>query len=322
MNEKADNRISVIVPVYNRAYTLGATLQSIALQTVLPTEVVVVDNNSTDGGMDIARQFAETVPFEMRFASCKKQSAAAARNVGAEMATGDWLLFFDSDDIMYPRLVATYNEAINRNDVARIIVVPQEFKFLNGTRKTVSPPLHGDCVVSQIMHTLITTNNMIVSRDALYGVGGWNEELPSWNDWELGVRLLLKYAPETLVLRNIEPQLCHVLQADSITGVGYAHHLDQCLKAIGVVEKMVRDSLAAGKEQDTYNLLLEYKRIMLAAQCKKEGDSRWRGLRNGVLDNIPGGMVRILYKLIFEYISKGLPGGSHIALGAIRLHLR
>ena len=313
--------ISVIIPVYNRESTLHATLDSIAGQTELPGEIIIVDNNSTDGSVEVANDFVSKFKgCPVVIISCKARGASAARNAGVAVASGSMLLFFDSDDIMYPSLIATYCRALSLAENARVVVVPQHFRMLDGKLRTVNHPLHGDAVVSQILHTIVTTNNMLVQKSAFEAVGEWNEDLPSWNDWEFGLRLLLRFGRDTLFLHNVSPQLCHVLQEKSITGKGFSHHLDACLSAISAAETDIK---AAPQEwRHLYEHLLAYKRVMLAAQASREGDKRGEVLLQSVLATLPSVTLRFIYRCIYRYISTGLPGGSRLALTASRIYLK
>jgi glycosyltransferase involved in cell wall biosynthesis len=90
-------KISIVVPAFNEARGLGATLASIRAATAAldargwSHEVVVCDNNSTDGTADVARAAGATVVFE------PFNQISRARNTGAAQATGDWLVFVDAD---------------------------------------------------------------------------------------------------------------------------------------------------------------------------------------------------------------------------------
>lgn len=94
-------RISVVVPVYNVEPFLDACLRSIAGQTCADLEVVMVDDGSTDAGPEIAERFAARDP---RFRLIRQPNAGlgAARNTGLDAATGEFLAFCDSDDVLPP----------------------------------------------------------------------------------------------------------------------------------------------------------------------------------------------------------------------------
>lgn len=91
-------RFSVILPVYNRAASLGPALDSVLDQTRPADEIIVIDDGSGDDIM------AALAPYEGRIRILRQANAgvAAARNTAARAATGDWLTFQDSDDLWTP----------------------------------------------------------------------------------------------------------------------------------------------------------------------------------------------------------------------------
>jgi GT2 family glycosyltransferase len=88
-------RVSAIIPAYNRAAFLGETIGCLLAQTTPPHEIIVVDDGSTDETAAVVATFGELV----RYMRIDNSGAPVARNVGAAMATGDWLWFCDSDDL-------------------------------------------------------------------------------------------------------------------------------------------------------------------------------------------------------------------------------
>jgi CDP-glycerol glycerophosphotransferase len=91
--------VSVIVPVYNTEAYLRACLDSVAAQTVEDLEVIVVDDGSTDGSAAIASEFAARDP-RFRLVTQPNGGLGNARNNGADVATGEFLAFVDSDDVL------------------------------------------------------------------------------------------------------------------------------------------------------------------------------------------------------------------------------
>jgi glycosyltransferase involved in cell wall biosynthesis len=87
--------VSVVVPTYNRASLIGATIESILDQSCAPAEVIVVDDGSTDETESVVRQFPSTVKYH-RIANSR---VCAARNFGVSLATSPWIAFCDHDDL-------------------------------------------------------------------------------------------------------------------------------------------------------------------------------------------------------------------------------
>ena len=88
-------RISVLVPCYNAARYLAEALASVLEQQPSPDEVIVIDDGSTDGSTTIAESFGPPV----RCVRQEQTGAAAARNHGVSLASGELVAFLDADDI-------------------------------------------------------------------------------------------------------------------------------------------------------------------------------------------------------------------------------
>jgi glycosyltransferase involved in cell wall biosynthesis len=98
--------ISIIIPAFNEERLIGRCLESVSTSLTdnnkpgLTAEVIVVDNNSTDRTAQMAKQAGAHIVFE------SINQIGRARNAGAAVATGDWLLFLDADSLMSPELLA------------------------------------------------------------------------------------------------------------------------------------------------------------------------------------------------------------------------
>jgi glycosyltransferase involved in cell wall biosynthesis len=105
-------KISLIIPAFNEEKLLGASLRSITAAAAAfhargwPTELIVCDNNSTDRTAEVARAAGARVVFE------PVNQIARARNTGASIATGDWLVFIDADSQPSRELLEDAAEAI------------------------------------------------------------------------------------------------------------------------------------------------------------------------------------------------------------------
>ncbi len=94
-------RVSAIIPAYNRADFLPETIATLLAQTSPPHEIIVVDDGSRDDTEAVIARFGDAV----RYRRIENSGAPVARNVGAAMATGDWLWFCDSDDLWRPEFL-------------------------------------------------------------------------------------------------------------------------------------------------------------------------------------------------------------------------
>jgi glycosyltransferase involved in cell wall biosynthesis len=87
-------RISVVIPAFNRERTIGRAIGSVLSQSYQPSEIIVVDDGSTDGTAEVVSAHGGSV----RCVSQANAGASAARNRGVELATAPWVAFLDSDD--------------------------------------------------------------------------------------------------------------------------------------------------------------------------------------------------------------------------------
>jgi glycosyltransferase involved in cell wall biosynthesis len=110
--------VSIVIPVYNEASQLEACLRAIALQTVAPCEVIVVDNNSSDDSAAIASRYDfVTVLQESR------QGVVNARNRGFDAATGELIGRIDADTILPPNWVESLIQIYQRANSPRLFAV-------------------------------------------------------------------------------------------------------------------------------------------------------------------------------------------------------
>ena len=108
-------QVSIIIPVYNRASIVVDTLNSVVAQTYRPLQLVLVDNYSTDDTLQVLETFKKEHPsLDVVITREEHHTAGAARNRGFDQATGEWILYFDSDDSMEPDLVANYVKLIEK----------------------------------------------------------------------------------------------------------------------------------------------------------------------------------------------------------------
>jgi GT2 family glycosyltransferase len=109
-------KISVIIPCYNSATTIEHQLEALANQTTLPWEVIIADNGSTDDSMKIAKNFSRKIDRLRIIDASDRRGASHARNTGAKAATGEAILFCDSDDVVAPGWVEAMATALTKHD--------------------------------------------------------------------------------------------------------------------------------------------------------------------------------------------------------------
>lgn len=105
--------ISIIIPCYNAAPFLTQCLESVMSQTYINLEIICVNDGSTDETLDILRGFAEK-DFRIRIVSHENKGLSGARNTGLEAATGEFVMFVDSDDWIEPEMTEMLYSCIDQ----------------------------------------------------------------------------------------------------------------------------------------------------------------------------------------------------------------
>ena len=305
--------VSIIIPVYNRALLVRRTLQSVLEQTFRPLEVVLVDNRSTDGTLEVLQDFKQAHGgddgFSVIVGQEPNQGASWARNRGANMASGDYILFFDSDDVMEPYMIERYAEVAIKAG-ADMVGGRADVIDLNGGRHE-NPYYETDLLANNLFHACMVPSRCLLRRRLCESVGWWNVYLNVWDDWEFSMRMLLNN-PKVAFYGN---EVCsHVfLQRRSITGTDFSSKAGEWERAIDAVEQAVR--LAAGAaEKERLLKYVDFRRVTLSGLYIGEGRRDLAiPLYNRAYEHVRHDCVaRWLYPLLRSYIASGGRGASRI----------
>lgn len=131
-------RFSVIIAVYNGATTLARAIDSVLHQTYPPHELIVIDDGSRDDTANVARAYGERV----RYMYQANAGVAAARNVGAQAACGDWLAFLDADDWYYPERLRCHAEWLKEDVDLDFLTGDYDYVTSDGGRISGSMETH------------------------------------------------------------------------------------------------------------------------------------------------------------------------------------
>lgn len=305
--------VSVIIPVYNRAQLVVRTLQSVLAQSLSPIEVILVDNNSSDGTIDVLQAFKRqhcSSTFNVTVAQEKRQGAARARNLGATMASGEWLLFFDSDDTMEPYMLEKYLDVAQRENTD-MVLGRADCQNLDGS-KHEKPYYKTDLIVNNIFHAAACPLQCcLMSRKLFEQAGRWNEDLPTWDDWDLSMRMLLcnprvAFYDETIAVHIF-------LQQQSITGTDFSSKAGTWERAIDAVECALLNTKPL-PDRERLLKYIDFRRVVLSGLYIGE---RRRDLAKPLFDQAYSRVrhdrvARWLYPLLRSYIAAGGRGASHI----------
>ncbi len=187
--------IAVIIPTFNRCELLVRALKSVYAQTLLPDEVIVVD----DGSIDDTRVFIQKNYPQVRYFYQTNQGVSVARNTGIQMAQSNWLALLDSDDEWLPDKLATQMQAVQFS--GHLVCHTEEIWIRNGVRvnqKLKHKKLGGWIFLQCLPLCAMSPSSIMLHRQVLVDVGGFDPDLPACEDYALWLKISAIY-PVTFV---------------------------------------------------------------------------------------------------------------------------
>ncbi len=203
---------SIIIPVYNRANIIEATLNSVKQQSYRPIEVVIVDDGSIDNSSQVIQEWktknAEPDRLIINYIYQNNSGAASARNKGYDSSTGDFIYFLDSDDRIYPHALETVNKVFG-NDEADLILTG--YDIFNHEDNSITSTVYGYSDKKQIEHVIkgeivVITLRVFYHRSLLKQVGKWDRRIKSGQDTEF-IQKALCLAKNPIGIKDIVASL-------------------------------------------------------------------------------------------------------------------
>lgn len=205
---KKSPRVSVILPTYNRAYTLHRSINSVLCQTYQDFNLIVVDDASMDDTEDIVNYFKDERIIYKKLS--KNVGGAGARNIGLQLAQGEYVAFQDSDDewtcMHLHKSIASLDVEDDVGAVFSDFIQIGDF----GCRMMpiwMDKSMNVNFYETLLWRNVVGTPTLVARRSALESVGGFDESMPRYQDWELVLRLAkvvrFKYRKEPSVLSYV-----------------------------------------------------------------------------------------------------------------------
>ena len=262
--------VSIVIPVYNRANLVPRTLKTVVEQTYRPLQLVLVDNFSTDDSLVVLNQFKidnNAPDFEVIVTQEKQHTASAARNRGMQFATGEYLMFFDSDDLMERRLVQKYVDAFESSPQRADVIICRRNQVNDIGEKKAMPLYKKDLIANHILHSVLATQAFCARHDFIRNIE-WNNNISHWNDFEYGLRILL--AKPVIGYLEGKPRVDVIYGGEnSITGTNFTANHGKWEVSLRTMVLDIKNSSLLNKQR--YYDLLYYRLLVLAAQYQREG---------------------------------------------------
>ncbi len=197
--------VSILVPCYNSEEHLAETIESALGQTWPACEIIVVDDGSTDGSLEVARAYEGE---DVRIIEQSNQGAPAARNRAFQASTGDYIQYLDADDLLHPRKIEAQVAALRESDPGTVAVCstvyfqdgesPEEGQRAKGEQEV--PWLTSNDPVQWLINLwtpgtgwgMVQTGAWLTPREVIKRAGAWAEYVNPDDDGEFFTRVLLQ----------------------------------------------------------------------------------------------------------------------------------
>ena len=254
-------RVSVIIPTYNRAWCLAEAIDAVLAQTYSDFELIVVDDGSTDDTVAILATYADKI----RLFRQANQGVSAARNLGIRKARGELLAFLDSDDLWQPEKLARQVSFFDRHPEA-MICQTEEIWIRRGVRvnpKNRHRKPSGWIFEPSLALCLVSPSAVMMRKELMEEMGGFDESLPACEDYDLWLRVSLRYPIHLIDDPLVVKRGGH---GDQLSGAaGLDRYRIQSLDKI-----LTQESLAPAQTRAAITMLRKKCRIY-AAGCRKRG---------------------------------------------------
>ena len=256
------NKISVVIPLFNKAKHIKATLNSVLAQTCTDFEIIVVNDGSTDSSASILSSIeAKRITVFL----IENSGVANARNFGVEKAKNPYIAFLDADDYWYPNHLENLNHLITKFPNNAWYASAYEIEHNKNLTLPINTPLthlgdewYGvidDFFANSMRDCLAWTSAICVNKQDFINIGKFNINYKNGQDIDLWIRLALKHK---LVFSN-KTTACYMLDVDN--SISQKDILSKTVIDFDIFQKEnpVNISLISYLDFNRYSIALKYK---------------------------------------------------------------
>ncbi len=207
-------KVSAIIPTYNSSCFIIETLESLLTQTLPLSEIIIVDDKSTDETCQLIQNFSNKYKKRIHLYTLSQNSGSSiARNIGLKLAQTSWVLLMDHDDIAEPNLLEQEWKRLmelEKEKPGGWVLVHSAYNQISEDGKIISSSLRWRQVEPEevmgyelIRNRIISNSGVLLNRETALRVGGYDPLLKYSQDWDLWLRLAqvggFGYSDEPLV---------------------------------------------------------------------------------------------------------------------------
>lgn len=259
---------STIIPVYNRADLVRKAIDSVLAQTVTDNEIIVVDDGSTDDTPRVLDSYGGRIQVLLQL----NRGVASARNLGVRHASGEYVIFLDSDDLWFPWTLEVYRNLLDRPGrptfvVGRLFYFAEESELAPVSYREPVTSSFPDYFATSRLPVLVGTSCSIIRRDAIVQAGGFFEHNINSEDQDLALRLGVAPGfvricePATVAYRQHAQALTRDLSR-GIAGIKY----------MVAMEKAGRYPGGTGRRRERQHIITRHARPICLACLRRPAD--------------------------------------------------
>lgn len=259
--------VSVIIPTFNRALLLGRAVESVLRQTVQCSELIIVDDGSTDDTLLLLEKLSNQAKCSVKVCSRENRGPAAARNLAITRAKFPFVAFLDSDDHWHRRKLEIQYQSMLHNPGYLISHTREKWlrrgQHLNQKLKHI--PRHGHIFDHCLQLCAVGMSTVMAKKELFDRVGLFDENLPCCEDYDLWLRTSARY-PFLLV-----EQALTVKEGGREDQLSVQHRKGMDKFRIYSIQKLLDD---AGVTEQIYRMaLIEFKKkvTIYSNGCLKRG---------------------------------------------------
>jgi glycosyltransferase involved in cell wall biosynthesis len=301
---------SVVIPLYNKENYIKQTLESVLSQTFQDFEIVVVDDGSTDNGVEVVKSLSDD---RIILHQQLNKGASSARNYGVEVSSSPWVALLDADDIWYKDHLFQFQQTIKTLPKAEVISNAYEIQL---SSTYIKLPVYSCTLDSQISYvqdyfscslidSLFWTSSIAFKKNVFLEVGGFDTSLKTGQDLDLFIRFALKYK------LAYNPKITLLYKSFTENNLSKAVTLAEKHKYIKKhkVSALKNHSLKAYLDINRFSLAIQAKQkkdMQLYAQVEGEIDDQNLNSKQKLLLKFPGWALRSMKKLQLVLIRLGI----------------
>lgn len=198
MHENKAPLISVIIPNYNNEIYLKDCIDSILNQTYSNIEIIVVDDCSTDCSWHLLNSLTENINNLFIYKNKENKGVSYSRNRGVDFSNGEYITTLDPDDLFYlDKIQSEYNVFIEHGN--KDLVAYSSYTTFTEDLQVITKKIDdsnaetGDIYRGMLYRAIPFSRDLLIKKDMFYSVGGFNESLSLYEDWEFKLRLAQRY---------------------------------------------------------------------------------------------------------------------------------